>query len=102
MRHIYLDDGLRLRFSGRDEEFDQGVEIGIVAALMSSGQGDFTRWLSTANVEQARALGVRMGYRLILGHADDEWTEMTFTTARARAKLTLVHSRGDAERNAVA
>ena len=37
MRDIHLDEGLRLRFPKRNEEFNQGVEIGMVAVLGSIG-----------------------------------------------------------------
>ena len=64
MRRIHVEDGLSVRFPGRSEEFNEGVEIGMLAVLMSSGQRGFTRWLSPANLEQARAIADRMGYRL--------------------------------------
>ena len=34
MHHIHLAEGMRLRFPARSADFDQGVEIGIVAALV--------------------------------------------------------------------
>ena len=99
MRRIHVEDGLSLRFPGRDDEFNDGVEIGILAALMSSGQRGFTRWVSSANVEQARAIAEKMGYRLTTGEVDGVWTEVIFRTGRARPKLTLVHSRSEAGQN---
>src|SRR3712207_4563291 len=67
VRRIHVENGLSLRFPHRDEEFDEGVEIGILAVLMSSGARGFTHWVSTANVEQVRALAEGMGYRLTEG-----------------------------------
>ena len=96
MRRIQVEDGLSLRFPGRDEEFNEGVEIGILAVLMSTGQRGFTRWLSSANVEQARAIADKMGYRLTTGEVDGGLVEAIFRTGRARPKLTLVHSRDEA------
>src|SRR3954466_11222284 len=52
MRHIHLDDGLRLRFPGRSEDFDQGVEIGMIAVLMDQGLGEFSRWIARSNLSQ--------------------------------------------------
>ena len=99
MRRIHVEDGLSVRFPGRSEEFNEGVEIGMLAVLMSSGQRGFTRWLSPANLEQARAIADRMGYRLTAGEADGDLTEAIFRTGRARPKLTLVHSRPAAGQN---
>ena len=96
MRRIHVEDGLSLRFPNRDQEFSEGVEIGILAVLMSSGQRGFTHWISTSNVEQARSLAEGMGYRLTEGETLGTSTEVIFRTGRARPKLTLVHSRAEA------
>ncbi len=96
MRRIHVEDGLSLRFPGRDEDFNEGVEIGILAMLMSSGQRGFTHWVSSANVEQAREIAGKMGYRLTEGHRDGGLTEVILRTGRARPTLTLVHSRAEA------
>ena len=101
MRHIHVEDGLSLRFPGRDEEFNEGVEIGIVAARMSTGQSCFTTRVSLANIEQACSLAEKMGYRLILGPTQDTSAQVTFRTSPARPRLTLVHSRQHSGQNAV-
>ena len=98
MRRIHVEDGLSLRFPGRDEEFNEGVEIGILAGLMSSGRG-FTHWIAPANVEQARSIADKMGYRLTVGEEDGGLTEVIFRTGKARPKLTLVHSQPKAGQN---
>jgi hypothetical protein len=64
MRSIYVEDGLRVSFPGRDEEFDQGVEMGIAIALMAAGQ-DFTVWLSADSIEQASELAARMNFHTV-------------------------------------
>jgi hypothetical protein len=92
VRRIQVEQGLSLRFPGRDEEFNEGVEIGILAVLMSSGQRSFTHWIASANVSQARAVAGKMGYRLSVGPSDGELTEVILRTGRARPALTLVHS----------
>ena len=94
MRHIHLADGLRLRFPGRPEEFDQGVEIGMLAVLMDQGEREFSHSISTPNVEQARALAKQLGYTVLAAGADPEWTELVFRFGPARPKLKLVHSAG--------
>lgn len=92
MRHIHLAEGLRLRFPGRDENFDQGVEIGMLAVLMDMGTREFTRWISSANLDQARALAKQLGYHAVEGAGGDGWTELVFRSGRARPQLKLVHS----------
>ena len=56
MHHIHLAAGMRLRFPARSADFDQGVEIGIVAALMSQDLTEFSRRISRENLGQVRAL----------------------------------------------
>jgi hypothetical protein len=94
MRHIHLDDDLRLRFPGRSEEFDQGVEIGMLAVLMDQGEREFTRWISRANVDQVRAIARQLDYHVIEGTGDDEWVSLSFRQAAAKPALRLVHSIG--------
>lgn len=90
MRHIHVEQGLRLRFSGRSEEFDQGVEIGLLCAGMAAGQREFTLTLASDTLEQARALAARMNYRVHVVHTDETWTEVMFLTGTRRPKLSLV------------
>jgi hypothetical protein len=94
MRHIHLTDGLRLRFPGRNEEFDQGVEIGMLAVLMDLGTREFSRWISSENLDQARALAKQLGYHVVEGPSDTQWTELVFRSGSARPQLRLIHSAG--------
>lgn len=93
MRHIHLADGMRLRFPGRTEEFDQGVEIGMLAVYMDFGTREFSRWISRGSLVQARALAEKMGYRVIEGHTDGEQIEVTLRTGAARPQLRVVSSK---------
>ena len=92
MRHIHLADGMRLRFPGRTEEFDLGVEIGVLAVLMDSGLREIQRVISTANLDQARALAEKMGYRLTEGFRDNSEVSVTLRFGQARPALKLVRS----------
>jgi hypothetical protein len=96
MRHIHLDDGLRLRFPGRSEDFDQGVEIGMIAVLMDQGLSEFSRWIARSNLSQVEAIAKQMSYRLEEAGGDEEWVDVTFLygTAKSKPKLKLVHSVG--------
>jgi hypothetical protein len=62
MRKVHIEDGLAVRFPGRDREFADGVEIGMLATLMASGLAEFSRTVASVNVEQARKLAQRLGY----------------------------------------
>jgi len=42
MRHIQVEDGLRLKFPGRDETFNAGIEVGLILAQMASGRSEIT------------------------------------------------------------
>jgi hypothetical protein len=92
MRQIHLTDGTRVRFPGRNEEFDQGVEIGILAVLMDFGTDEIARPITSGNLEQARALADKLGYRLLEGAEADGMTTIVLRRARARPALKLVHS----------
>jgi hypothetical protein len=90
MHHIHLAEGLRIRFPGRSADFDQGVEIGMLAVLMDQSATEFRRWISSANLEQARALAERLGYRIVEGMADGDWVELSFQNRAARPRLRIV------------
>jgi len=92
MHHIHLAEGMRLRFPARSVDFDQGVEIGIVAALMSQDLTEFTRRISRDNLGQVRALVEQFGYRLVEGAEDGDFVEINFLSRAARPRLRLVHS----------
>ncbi len=92
MHHIHLADGLRLRFPARSVDFDQGVEVGILAALMSQDIAEFSRRISKGNLGQVRAVAEQFGYRLVEGSAEEEWVELNFYNRTARPRLRVVHS----------
>ena len=94
MHHIHLTEGTRLRFPARSADFSEGVEIGMLAVLMDLGTREFSRWISSENLDQARALARQLGYHLVEGGADGEWVEVVFRTGVARPQLRLVHSVG--------
>jgi hypothetical protein len=102
MRQIHINDGLRLRFPARGEDFDLGVEIGMIAALMEAPLRDFTRRISASNLEQARALAEKMGYRLFSGPTEAGWVDVTFRYGQARPSLRLVHSQPEIARSGAA
>ena len=92
MHHIHLTEGLRLRFPARSVDFDQGVEVGVLAALMSQDISEFSRRISKANLGQVRAVAEQFGYRLVEGEAVEDSVEITFYSRAARPRLRVVHS----------
>ena len=91
MWKINIQDDLRIRFPARDSAFSEGVEIGMLATLMSLGWREFDRTISSANLDQARSLGEKLGYHMA-GVADDEpgFLRVTFRERSQRARLKLV------------
>jgi hypothetical protein len=92
MHHIHLAEGLRLRFPARSADFDQGVEVGMLAALMSQDVTEFSRRISMANLGQVRAVAEQFGYRLLEGEAVEDSVLLTFYSRSARPRLRVVHS----------
>jgi len=97
MQIVHLSDSKKLRFPARCEDFVQGVEIGIVAALMDVPLIIFIKKISAANLDQVEALAEKMGYEIEAGHQEEDWVELTFRhiasqPRRAQRRLKLVHS----------
>ena len=51
MWKINIQDDLRIRFPARDKVFAEGVEIGMLATLMSLGGREFGRTISKVNLD---------------------------------------------------
>ena len=89
MRRIHLTEEVTLRFPERSEEFDEGVELGILAASIEFGRTDRV-WIAATSCEQARALAEKMGYRVTEGPVDGEWVEIVLRPEGRRPRLKLV------------
>lgn len=100
MRQIHVVPGLRLRFVGRDEAFDEGVEIGLLAVKLASGVAEFTMDLALGTMDQARALATSMGYRLHIVAKDEDVVEVMFLTGSRRPTLQLIHCAASARSSA--
>jgi hypothetical protein len=84
VRHIELEDALKIRFASEPEEFDRGVEVGMVAALMAAGVASFERTVAPEVEEPVRRLAEKLGYRVL---------PMAVAGGRARLQLTLATRR---------
>jgi hypothetical protein len=92
MRHIQVEDGLRLRFPGRDEAFNEGIEVGLVLANMAAGHKEFTLRFASTTLAQARTLASQMGYRVHVVQEDETWADVMFLTGSRQPKLKLIYS----------
>jgi len=91
VRKINIQDDLRIGFPGRSEAFSDGVEMGMLATLMSLGWTEFSRSISGHCLEQARALGEKLGYHICLEEREaDDAVRLTFRDRTQRPKLRLV------------
>ena len=91
MRQIEVLNGVRVRFPGRNSEFDLGVEIGAVTALMAMGEPMIQRRVSAECIEQLRPLAERFRYRLV-GSESDGQAEITLFHASRPPRLQLVQA----------
>lgn len=90
MRRITIEEGLTLRFPGRDASVGEGVEIAVLAALMATGVAEIARVIAPGNVERARALAEAMDYRLIETGRAPEGVAVLLTPRAARPALKLI------------
>lgn len=89
-RTIVIEDGLRLRFPNRSDDFALGVEIGMIATALATGAPQVTRQVSSDNREQAEMLAKALGYHVLEGLAHERWVVLTFRLGPCRPRLTLV------------
>lgn len=91
-RKVHVEDGLHIGFPHRSAEFAEGVEIGILAALMATGSPRFHHRISPASVEQARDLAAPLGYRLMVSDEADGLVQIALSRTSLRPRLSLVAS----------
>jgi hypothetical protein len=92
VRRIEIQPDLTIRFPHRSPEFDEGVEIGIAAALMATGQHSIERWLSPGSLEQLRAIAAKLGYRVAVEDSAGDLQRVVAHRTDLRPRLRLVAS----------
>lgn len=90
MRHIELEDQLKIRFASQPEAFDRGVEVGILAALMAAGVSSFERTVASDVEEPVRRLAEKLGYRVIPTAANPGRVRLRLSRASLRPQLRVV------------
>lgn len=90
MRKIEILEDVRLRFPGRDAEFDLGLEVGAVCVLMALGEPIIQRDLSAAAVEQLRPIAERLRYVLVATASDESMMSVSLTHRSRRPLLRVV------------
>ena len=90
MRRIEIVEDVHLRFPARDEQFDLGIEIGAICALMARGEPLIQRTLSTESVEQLRPLAERFRYALVASPCVDGSLQTSFVHWSSRPQLRIV------------
>ena len=89
MRKIEILADLRVRFPHRVGEFDEGVEVGVIATLMALGEGKIRRRISRASVIQLRPLAEHFRYRITTQPLGDS-VEVTLEPTYRRPLLRIV------------
>lgn len=90
MRHIELEDALKIRFASEPEAFDRGVEVGMVAALMAAGVSSFERTVAAEVEEPVRRLAEKLGYRVVPRALASGKARLHLTIATRRPVLRVV------------
>jgi hypothetical protein len=93
MRQIEVEPGLNVRFPHREEAFDEGLEVGLLAAMMCQGVVRFTRTVAASSVAQIEALAKPLGYRVVADVAGER-AEVVLCSTALRPRLRLVNTAG--------
>lgn len=90
MRKIEILEDVRLRFPGRDAEFDVGVEVGAVSVLLAQGVIMIRRELSHEATEHLRPVAEKFGYTVVATDAGSELMSVTIAPRSHRPMLRIV------------
>jgi hypothetical protein len=85
-----IEPELRVRFPARGPDFDDGFEVGLVAAQMGMGGRLIERVVGASALPQLTALARAMSYRLVVRPVDADHVAVTAEPTHARPALRLV------------
>lgn len=89
MRKIEILADVKLRFPGRDTEFDVGIEVGAVSVLIAQGVPLIQRQLSRDATDQLRPIAEQFRYTMVATEADEGEMDVSLSN-RARKPLLRV------------
>lgn len=92
MRSIEIIDDVRLRFPGRDWEFDLGIEVGSLSVLIAQGVAAVEREVSREALEQLIPIAERFRYAVACADSDSDIVRVRFTRFRQKPHLRLVRT----------
>jgi hypothetical protein len=90
VRKIEIEQDLRVRFPGRGPEFDDGVEVGIIAAHLALGVRRVERQVSASVLAQLESLARAMSYRVVVTGTAGEALDVAIERVDARPALRIV------------
>lgn len=90
MAVVEVEDGLTVRFPGRNTSFREGVEIGLLLADLAAGLPEIERRVGAGALDQARQLAGAFGYRLAAGEEADGTVPVVCAKGRERPRLTVI------------
>lgn len=90
MRKIEILEDVRLRFKGRGDEFDIGLEVGAASVLMAQGQQLIQRELSVPAVEQLRPIAERFRYALVASPLNETTMQVSLLHWSRKPLLRIV------------
>ncbi|KQS85008.1 MULTISPECIES: hypothetical protein [unclassified Rhizobium] len=90
MRKIEIIDDVRMRFPGRETEFDIGVEVGAMSVLIAQGTPIIERQMSKDALEQLRPIAERFRYVINATEAEGGLTSVYLSRWPKRPQLRVV------------
>lgn len=90
VRKIEIEQDLRVRFPGRGPEFDDGVEVGIIAAHLGLGVRSVERLVNASVLAQLESLARAMSYRVVVNGPVGDSLAVTVERVDARPSLRVV------------
>jgi hypothetical protein len=90
VRDVEIYEKVLLRFPERSDEFDLGIEIGALCALMAQRTPEVQRKVSGAAAHQLRPLAEHFRYLLNVETLDDDRAEVTLSLRGRRPMLRVV------------
>ncbi|QGG93245.1 hypothetical protein GH983_22075 (plasmid) [Agrobacterium sp. MA01] len=90
MRKIEIIEDVRIRFPGRDEEFNLGVEVGALSVLLAQGNPVLEREISVQALDQLKPIADRFRYSLSVAEVSGEMVHVRLERYRRRPQLRVV------------